>query len=67
MQKITQLTLAMKTKYPELYRYLDENPLTLPVSDSATIRKKTLQAYLESLRLLWQHAEEQSKIPASEE
>ncbi|MEP2508774.1 MAG: hypothetical protein ABJH72_05430 [Reichenbachiella sp.] len=29
-QEINSLTLKMKQEYPELYAYLDENPITLP-------------------------------------
>lgn len=55
LQEITALTLEIETNYPELYRYLDENPLTLPVSSHPHIDKAVLQEYLEGLRELLRH------------
>jgi hypothetical protein len=54
-KEITGLTLDMETNYPELYRYLDKNPLTLPVSSHPHIDKSELQEYLHGLRELLRH------------
>lgn len=53
--KITQLTSNIETNYPELYRILDENPLTLPNQSHPNLDQKTLMAYLESLKQLLKH------------
>jgi hypothetical protein len=55
LKEITELTLDIETHYPELYRYLDENPLTLPVSSHPHIDKSVLQEYLHGLRELLRH------------
>jgi hypothetical protein len=43
LQEITQLTSNIETNYPELYRFLDENPLTLPVSKHPHLDKEVMQ------------------------
>ncbi len=55
LQEITALTNDIETNYPELYRYLDENPLTLPVVSHPHIDKKVLQEYLQGLKELLKH------------
>ena len=63
LQEITQLTKKIETNYPELYQFLDENPLTIPSESHPEIDKKVLQDYLESLRqLLKHHVETRKKI-----
>lgn len=53
--EITELTLNIETNYPELYRSLDENPLTLPVIQHPHMDKEIMQEYLESLKQLLNH------------
>lgn len=53
--KITQLTSNIETNYPELYRILDENPLTLPNQSHPNLDQTTLMSYLESLKQLLKH------------
>jgi len=55
LQDITEITFEIETNYPELYRSLDENPLTLPVSAHPHIDKAVLQEYLQGLRELLRH------------
>ncbi|QRM90838.1 hypothetical protein FG167_16835 [Lacinutrix sp. WUR7] len=62
LTEITQLTNKIETNYPELYRSLDENPLTLPVSKSPHMDKKVMVEYLESLKQLLGHYIEEEKI-----
>lgn len=62
ISEITQLTNTIETRYPELYIYLDENPMTIPSEKEPTINKKVLQEYLESLnQLLKNHLETRNK------
>ena len=61
LNEITQLTLNIETNYPELYRTLDENPMTLPVTNHPHIDKKVMKEYLESLRELLEHHLEMHK------
>jgi len=55
LREITQLTTTIETNYRELYRYLDENPMTLPVNKHPHMDKKVMQEYLETLKVLLEH------------
>ena len=55
LQEIVQLTTNIETNYPELYRSLDENPMTLPVSKHPHMDEEVMQEYLESLKQLLKH------------
>ena len=52
LKEITNLTLNIEMNYPELYRSLDENPMTLPVASHPQIDKKVMQEYLVGLKEL---------------
>ena len=49
LTKITQLTKEIEDKYPELSKYLNENPQTIPNTNHPEISIKELEDYLESL------------------
>ncbi|SEL27724.1 hypothetical protein SAMN04488008_103292 [Maribacter orientalis] len=53
--EIEKLTTNIETNYPELYRSLDENPLTIPSEQHPHIDKVAMQEYLESLKQLLKH------------
>ncbi len=55
LNEITKLTMVIETDYPELYRSLDENPMTLPVKQHPHLDKIIMQEYLESLKELLEH------------
>ena len=55
LNEITRLTTLIETDYPELYRTLDENPMTLPVSKHPHMNKTVMQEYLQSLKQLLEH------------
>ena len=55
LKKITQLTYTIEANYPELYRTLDENPMTIPATEHPHIDKEVMQEYLESLKQLLEH------------
>ncbi|MDF4204320.1 hypothetical protein PXD56_15205 [Maribacter sp. SA7] len=61
LNEITQLTSNIETNYPELYRSLDENPMTLPVSQHPHMDKVVMQEYLESLKQMLHHYLEEHK------
>lgn len=50
MQEIIQLTTLIETDYPELYKYLDETPITICNTEEKTICSKDLEQYLETLK-----------------
>ena len=49
-QEINELTVRIEQEYPELYRYLDENPITISVDDEAKPTYNSFVDYLESLK-----------------
>lgn len=55
LNEISQLIKRIETNYPELYQFLDENPLTIPSEKSPAIDNKVMQEYLESLKQLVKH------------
>ena len=50
--EISNITLEIETNYPELYQYLDENPLTIPDEDNLNVDDESLRSYLETLRTI---------------
>ncbi len=55
LSEIAQVTSTIEANYPELYQFLDENPMTIPATHHPGIDKKILQEYLESLKQLLMH------------
>ncbi|NLP59001.1 hypothetical protein HGB55_12530 [Lutibacter sp. B1] len=53
-KEINDLTLKLEQEYPELYRYLDENPATIPAIDHPELTVNTFSDYLDSLKALLQ-------------
>ncbi len=53
--EITELTTKIETKYPELYKFIEEQPITIPSSDHPKTDEKNLLDYLDSLKQLLQH------------
>jgi len=63
MQEITLLTTEMETKYPELYQYLDETPMSLDETKGKAISVTDLEQYLETLKTqLLHHIETHKKL-----
>lgn len=55
LKEIMQITTNIETNYPELYRSLDENPITIATSNHPQVDKLAMQNYLESLKQLIKH------------
>ncbi|MEB8328861.1 hypothetical protein OO009_05800 [Flavobacteriaceae bacterium KMM 6897] len=55
INKITQLTSNIEANYPELYHFLDEDPITIPNESHPNMDKTTFIAYLDSLKQLLKH------------
>jgi hypothetical protein len=53
--QITKLTTNIETNYPELYKMLDENPITIPSKTHPEMNIKIMEDYLESLKQLLKH------------
>lgn len=50
--KILKITLKINDQFPELSKYLEEMPVTIPVDNKPEITLKNLSAYYESLKVL---------------
>jgi hypothetical protein len=50
--KILQITMIIKDRFPELPKYLDEMPVTIPNDNNPEITLKNLSQYYESLNSL---------------
>jgi len=61
LNEITELTTNIVTNYPKLYRSLDKNPMTLPISQHPHMDKVVMQEYLESLKQMLGHYLEEHK------
>jgi len=61
-REITLLTTNIEVNYPELYRFLGENPLTIPANNHPDINVEVMQNYLESLKELLSHHLETHKV-----
>lgn len=48
-EAILKITMAIKDNYPELSKYLNEMPVTIPISNNPKINLKNLQDYFNSL------------------
>jgi hypothetical protein len=60
-KEINDLTLKIEQEYPELYQYLDENPLTIPCCEHPELNTKTMSDWLDSLKELLNHHIENHK------
>lgn len=54
LDAIGRITLEMETRYPELYRFLDESPETLPTQAHPHMDSRALSDYLKGLNRLLQ-------------
>ncbi|MBK6834312.1 MAG: hypothetical protein IPG89_08590 [Bacteroidetes bacterium] len=49
---ILSITMLIKDKYPELSKYIEEMPVTIPIDNDPEITLKNLNTYLDSLSTL---------------
>ncbi len=54
---IKEFSLIMETNYPELYHFLDEQPITIPRYQHPNINDEILTGYLDNLKRLIQDHE----------
>lgn len=54
-EEINKLTLKMEQEYPEIYLYLDENPITIPCCIHPILNTTILAGYLHDLKQLLEH------------
>lgn len=49
-EKIMKITMRIKDQYPELSKYLNEMPVTIPDEKDPEIALRNLKTYFESLK-----------------
>ena len=49
-KQINIITQKIEEEYPELYQYLDENPINIPENQGTKLTIKNFSDYLESLK-----------------
>ncbi len=47
--KILKVTMVIRDNYPELHKYLNEMPVTIPVDSSPEVNVQNLKKYYESI------------------
>jgi hypothetical protein len=52
IQDINKLTSVIETEYPELYVFLNEDPITIPSESHPDIDLNIMKDYLDSLKIL---------------
>jgi hypothetical protein len=50
MQEVVDLTTLIETKYPELYKFLDETPISIGKQAEKDITVTDLKNYLQTLK-----------------
>lgn len=65
LREITQLTYEIENQYPELYQYLEEDPITIPAVKVPEVNVAVLNDYLESLKELLKHHLETHSLASS--
>lgn len=62
LKEISEITYTIEKDYPELYTFLDENPITIPIVEHPTMNDKVFSDYLTDLKnLLNKHIESHKK------
>ena len=54
-RKIMKITMAISDNYPELSKYLNEMPITIPVDNNPQINIQNLTRYYETLVTLFRN------------
>jgi hypothetical protein len=54
-KEINQLTIYIEENYPELYRHLDENPITITNEGTEPMTTKNFSDYLDNLKQVMEH------------
>jgi hypothetical protein len=61
-KEVNELTTRIEQDYPELYQFLNENPVTIPNIESPVMNTEVFADYLDSLKQQLQHHIENHKI-----
>lgn len=52
LKELMDITYKIESEYPELYKYLDENPVTIPIVEHPHLTNKVFSDYLTDLKNL---------------
>ena len=53
--KILKVTMVIQENYPELLKYLNEMPITIPIDSRPEVNVKNLQKYYDTLLTLFRN------------
>jgi hypothetical protein len=53
--KILKITMVIQENYPELSKYLNEMPITIPIDSNPKMNVKNLEKYYDSLVILFRN------------
>ncbi|WP_240740127.1 hypothetical protein [Flagellimonas allohymeniacidonis] len=62
LSEIILLTNQIELEYPELYKFLEEQPMTIPAENNPKIDRDTLEDYMNGLRQLLEHYVEEHQL-----
>lgn len=65
LEAISDLTFTIESTYPELYRFLDESPETIPSVEHPNLSPETLANYLSGLQQLLKQYKKTHSLPNS--
>jgi hypothetical protein len=52
-ENILKITMTIRSEFPELMKFLNEMPITIPIDSSPEINTKILQEYFDSLIVMF--------------
>ncbi len=61
LTEISTITRQIEERAPELLKYLDETPMTIPDVNNPEVENKNLEEYLESLKEIMKKYEEEEE------
>ncbi|TDD98435.1 hypothetical protein [Flavobacterium cellulosilyticum] len=61
-EAIFKITLKIKEQFPELSKYIEEMPITVPINEDPQINSKTLLEYYNSLNIMLKDYSENNNI-----
>ncbi|HEA23217.1 MAG TPA: hypothetical protein ENH87_20215 [Pricia antarctica] len=62
LREIIEMTIMIERDYPEVYGYLDEDPMTIPDIEKPNMGRKVMQEYLDDLKELVKQYSKTHKI-----
>ncbi|MBP1838672.1 hypothetical protein [Formosa algae] len=62
LKDISEIVWTIENDYPEVYQYLDENPITIPNFEHPEVTVIELEEYLDSLNVIIENYKKEQRI-----